>query len=67
MVVAVQRVVPRGGFIIGDHHCARPGPEPHLICLADKGQVGEHAWWDWRGCRVRAEGFGMLPFGGFAS
>lgn len=58
---------PRAGFVIGAAHCRTPGPEGHLMCLLPKGHAGDHAWCDWRGCRVRLPGRAdTLPFGGFA-
>lgn len=58
---------PREGFIIGDHLCHAPGPEPHLACFADRDHDGEHRWSDWRGCRVRVPGWSTtVPFLGFA-
>ncbi len=58
---------PRRGFIIGDHHCGKPGPSPNLICLAEAGHRGEHVWCDWDGCVVRYPGRSIvIPFRGFA-
>lgn len=58
--------LPREGFVIGPQHCAKSGPEDHLMCLAPKGHEGEHVWCDWRGCRCRVPGWtGTVRFGGF--
>lgn len=57
---------PRERFVIREHHCRAPGPEAHLICLEEKGHVGDHVWSDWRGCRIKTSLLGAVPFGGFA-